>query len=139
MFDLDGTEKLTHWKNFREQLETSQNPFQETVDFWKYVPFVSTYLDPKKISDWPDPWHLILDNRYDSLAIVLGMLYTLKLTRRFIKSPFEIHMSINNSKDVKYFLIIENHVLNYDYGVVNKFSNEQNYDSEIVFSGVALP
>lgn len=139
MFDLHGIERLTYWKNFREKLETSNQPFQDTLDLWKYAPFVSNYINPKKVLEWPDPWHLVLDNKYDSLATSLGILYTLKLTRRFMESPFEIHMSINDSRDLKYFLIIENHVLNYDYGVVSMFSESENYNSEIVFSGKVLP
>lgn len=117
MFNLYGTERLTEWKNFRDSLESSQTPYQDVARFWSQAPFVSPYLNPKEPSEWPDPWHLILDGKFDDLAIALGMLYTLKLTQRFIGTKCEIHMSmLPSEKESRYFLVIDDqHVLNFEY------------------------
>lgn len=139
MFDLHGTERLTEWKKFRDSLEDSQDPFQDVLDLWTRAPFVSPFLNPRDPSTWPDPWHLVLDNRLDNLAIVLGILYTLKLTRRFMDSEYEIHMSIVDDKDPLYFLVIENRVLNYVYGSVVGLDSVKAQCSEIVWTGFTLP
>lgn len=139
MFDLHGTERLTEWKKFRDSLEDSQDPFQDVLDLWTRAPFVSPFLNPRDPSTWPDPWHLVLDNRLDNLAILLGILYTLKLTRRFMDSEYEIHMSIVDDKDPLYFLVIENRVLNYVYGSVVGLDSVKAQCSEIVWTGSTLP
>ena len=124
MFDQYGTERLTEWKRFRDSLETSNSPLEDVARFWGKAPFVSCYLNPNNPSEWPDPWHLVLDSRLDDLAIALGMLYTLKLTTRFMNTVCEIHMSMPpKEKDPKYVLIVnKEHVLNLDWGAVADIS-----------------
>lgn len=138
VFDTYGNERLITWKEFRSNLETSPSPLEEVAAFWSRAPFVSPFLDPLSPEHWPDPWHLVLDNRYDELAISLGMLYTIKLTHRFADSEYEIHMtSQNNNKN--YFLVIDkNYVLNYEYGSVCGL-NAVTGQSNIVASGTKLP
>lgn len=105
MFDLFGTDRLIEWKKFRTRLESSQTPFDDVLDFWARAPFVNPYLDPNNVKSWPDPWHLILDGKFDDLAISLGIAYTLKLTKRFMVEDFEIHMSITfKENNPKYYL-----------------------------------
>ena len=119
MFDLYDTDRLIKWRQFRDNLETSLTPLEDVTQFWSRAPFVSSYLNPRTPDEWPDPWHLVLNSKLDELAIVLGMLYTLKLTQRFIASRFEIHMSTTEaSRYSKYFLVVDNHVLNLEYGCV---------------------
>jgi len=62
VFDLDQTSRLKVWKEFRQSLETSEHPLEDVALFWSRTPFVHRYLDPNYSSDWPDPWHLIIDN-----------------------------------------------------------------------------
>lgn len=121
MFDLASAERLSYWKKLREQIETSQEPFQEVVDLWSKAPFVNPYLDPFVPDSWPDPWHLILDGKFDDLAICLGMLYTLKLTQRFYNTLCEIHMSMPEEKNKRqFYLLVHDHaVLNFEYGTVS--------------------
>lgn len=117
MFDAGSAERLAKWKQFRDTLETSSSPFEDVAEFWSHAPFVSNFLNPFHSSGWPDPWHLVLDGRFDDLAIVLGMLYTLQLTQRFMESRFEIHMSTaSQNKSPNYWLIVDQrYVLNYHY------------------------
>ena len=117
MFDSHGTLRLARWREFRDNLETSQTPFQDVAELWARAPLVNPYLDPDRSDLWPDAWHLILDDRYDDLAICLGMLYTLKLTQRFMDADFEIHTSmLQTDREANYFLVIDNSfVLNWEY------------------------
>ena len=119
MFDLYDNDRLIKWRQFRDNLETSLTPLEDVAHLWSQAPFVNTYLNPHTPEEWPDPWHLVLNSKLDELAIVLGMLYTLKLTQRFMVSRFEIHMSTREaSRYNKYFLVVDNHVLNLEYGCV---------------------
>lgn len=116
MFDTHGVDRLTEWKRFRDRLETSPNPLADLAEFWSRAPFVNSYLDENNPTKWPDPWHLVLDERLDDLAIALGMLYTLKLTQRFMPSRFEIHMSMfpEESSDRFYLLVDDNVIYDMD-------------------------
>jgi hypothetical protein len=120
VFDSYGTDRLTKWKEFRDSLETSATPLEDVAELWSHAPFVSPYLDPQNPNEWPDPWHLILDLHLDELAIVLGMLYTIKLTHRFIDTECEIHtIMLSNKKEPSYFVVVDKkHVLNLEYRTV---------------------
>ena len=141
MFNLYGLERLTAWREFRDSLEHSTDPLGNVARFWSRAPFVSSYLNPQNPSEWPDPWHLILDNRLDDLAIALGMLYTIKLTQRFMDSYCEIHMSMSQTKDDPvYLLIVDNeHVLNFEYGSVVGKNALSDVKTSILLSVKSLP
>jgi hypothetical protein len=136
VFDSYGTDRLTKWKQFRDSLETSATPLEDVAKLWSHAPFVSPYLDPQNQSEWPDPWHLVLDSDLDELAIVLGMLYTIKLTSRFIDTPCEIHMSmLMNKKEPIYVLIVDNnHVLNLEYNSVVKVDELKRFSTSMIWS-----
>jgi hypothetical protein len=110
VFDTRETERLKIWKDFRDDLEVSPNPYLDVSVFWSKAPFVSKYLDPFNPKSWPDPWKLVLDNRFDDLAIVLGMLYTIQLTKRFKDDRFEIHMAMSG-KEKQFLLVVNNSVV----------------------------
>lgn len=136
MFDSFGNERLTKWKQIRDELEQDPTAFQTVVDLWARAPFVSPFLDPNQPTSWPDPWHLILDNRYDDLALCLGIMYTLQLTQRFMGSKYEIHMSINSQKkEPLYFLVVDQKtVLNHCYKTVSDISAIKSIESNIIWS-----
>ncbi len=135
MFDAHGVDRLTEWKRFRDTLETSQKPLEDLADFWSRAPFVSSYLDENNPAEWPDPWHLVLDERLDDLAIALGMLYTLKLTQRFMESDCEIHMSMLPDKTHCHFLLVDNkYVLNYRYKEVVEVSELKGLQTNKLYS-----
>jgi hypothetical protein len=141
VFDLCEKDRLVYWKEFRNKIELSESPFEETVKLWNSAPFVNDFLDYNDPSTWPDPWHLIIDNRYDQLALCLGMLYTIKLTQRFSDTYCEIHMSISGPKsEPSFFLIVDQtHVLNFEYGSVSSISVVQSAESNKIWAGRALP
>ena len=135
MFNQYGTNRLTEWKEFRDTLENSNTPLEDVAEFWSHAPFVNPYLNPNNPSEWPDPWHLVIDNRYDDLAIALGMLYTIKLTQRFMKTNCEIHTSIlPKEKSARYFLIVDNSkVLNLEYKNVVDFDKLDSVQTSMVW------
>ena len=137
MFNLYDNDRLIKWKQFRDSIETSQTPLEDVVHLWSRAPFVSPYLNPLTPDLWPDPWHLVLDSKLDELAITLGMLYTLKLTQRFIESRFEIHMSTSKeNKYNQYFLVVDNHVLNLEYGCVLPATRVESLETSIIWTNV---
>lgn len=110
---------MVEWRKFRDSLESIDEPLTAVAELWSRAPFVNSYLDPNNPKKWPDPWHLVMDGKFDELAIVLGMLYTIKLTQRFMKTPCEIHTSMLE-KDLRYYLVVDNkHVLNYEYRIAH--------------------
>ena len=117
MFNLYGNDRLTEWKRFRDSLEHSDTPFEDVAEFWSPAPFVSPYLNPQTPEDWPDPWHIVLDGKWDDLAISLGMLYTLKLTQRFMAAKYEIHMAMlpNKIEPCFWLFVDDKTVLNCEY------------------------
>lgn len=125
MFDLYGTDRLAEWKRFRDSLENSKEPLKDVAVFWSRAPFVSRYLNPQNPSSWPDPWHLVLDSKLDDLAIALCMLYTIKLTHRFIDTQCEIHMSMYpEDKHEKYIVLVDKqYILNMDWSNVVNVEN----------------
>lgn len=141
MFDLHGTERLTEWKLFRDSLETDQEPLTKVADLWSKAPFVNPYLDPKNPAEWPDPWHLVLDLKLDDLAICLGMLYTIKLTQRFMATQCEIHTSILPKENyTRFFLVVDSkHVLNHTPRKVDDKTVLDQIPTDKIWSGHKLP
>ena len=121
MFNLYGNERLIEWKRFRDSLESCNDPLTRVAELWATAPFVNPYIDPNNPNEWPDPWHLVLDSKLDELAISLGMLYTIKLTQRFIDSNCEIHKSMlpNNLEPSFYLVVDQQHVMNYEPRIVH--------------------
>ena len=135
MFDLYGTQRLEAWRSFRDTLETHEDPFDLVAEFWGQAPFVNNYLDPYYPDSWPDPWHLILDDRLDDLAIALGMCYTLKLTQRFSGVKVEIYKSTSDKKSSRYYLVVDDeHVFNLEHGRVTSRKSLDKIDSYLIWS-----
>ena len=136
VFDEYGTKRLAVWRQFRESLETSPTPLEDVAELWRHAPFVSPYLNPLLPTEWPDPWHLMLDLRLDDLALVLGMLYTIKLTQRFIDTNCEIHMSMcPQKKQHQYMLVVGNEqVLNLEYGTVVSAEQLKHLDTKTIYA-----
>ena len=127
MFDLYGNDRLVAWKKFRDDLEISEDPFKETLDFWRRAPYVFDFLDRVATKDWPDPWQLVIDGKYDNLAINLGILYTLQLTKRFMDSNLEIHRDIGLDDFCKNIVVIDRDiVVDYDSCNIYDFNNLTN-------------
>ena len=106
MNDLNYEQRLSEWSTFRDTLETSNDPLQDVIDYYRKIPTVSINTDPYTPSTWPSPWELVNDNMYCDFCRVLGMCYSLQLTDRFSREKFEIHIGIDNKRSEHYYLLV---------------------------------
>ena len=85
MWQSHPEQRLIAWANLRN--ECKDNPNLESVitkihNWWQQAPMVLRYLHTDLIDEWPDPWELIAENTYCSLAKCLGMCYTVRMLDR---------------------------------------------------------
>jgi hypothetical protein len=85
MWQSHPERRLIAWANLRDACK--DNPNLESVitnihDWWQQAPMVLRYLHTDLIDEWPDPWKLIAENTYCSLAKCLGMCYTVRMLDR---------------------------------------------------------
>ena len=114
-------QRILAWRKFRENLETSKDPLQETMDLWATAPRIDRLLDPWDSQRWSTPWELLEVNRYCPVAIPLMMGWTLKLTTKFSKADILIKSIIDISSQRYYNLLyVDDSVLNYDSTVVKE-------------------
>ena len=82
-YDISCADRLLRWRDWRHSLDDL--PYQEALSAvaktWMMVPRVNHYLTPDEIHNWPTPWEPINDNMYCDLAVALGMLYSLQLSK----------------------------------------------------------
>jgi hypothetical protein len=134
VFDTYGTERLTEWKKIRDRVETDIDPFYLVLSIWCKAPFVNQYLDHTDPKSWPDPWRLLLDSKFDNLAIVLGMLYTFQLTERFSQEDYKIYMIQRDPKNPEFCLLIsDKHVLNLHYGEISGFESLKSRRTSMIY------
>jgi len=110
-------DRLSSWADFRKQLETSEDPLQDTWDFWQSSPFIpyNNKIDPYHYQSWPTPWSIIVDNRYDDFTRVVMIAWTLKLTKLFQDSKITIQTLVDKQKSTQYNVVLvdEEWVINY--------------------------
>ena len=85
MWQSHPEKRLVAWADLRNSCK--ENPNLEEVittihDWWQQAPMVLRYLHCDLVDDWPDPWDLIAENTYCSLAKCLGMCYTIRMLGR---------------------------------------------------------
>jgi hypothetical protein len=80
-FQLTYPERLQEWVSLRENIKNNSLEAQCVVvdKWWQYCPLVNHYLHPRDTSNWPNPWELLHENLYCTLARGLGMCYTMHL------------------------------------------------------------
>jgi hypothetical protein len=119
MFDKKYDDRLRFWNQFRNSLETSENPIQDAIDFYKQVPMVSIQVDPYDPETWLNPWELLCENQYCDFSKILAICYSLQLTDRFMDEQFEIHIYTNNEESsTHYLLFIQQKVIGYDWSSI---------------------
>jgi len=124
MFNLPADDRLSAWARLKQDLETSTTPFEDVVKFWSDAPFIpyNKNVDPFNQRDWPTPWDIIVENRYDDFTRALMMANSVKLTNRFKDLSISIETRVDSSQNKSYNIVIinEESVLNYiDNEVVN--------------------
>ena len=76
--------RLAAWNQLRTQsLDLSLEVALRQINAWWFEsPWIPYHLHWDDRPDWPDPWQLLDDNLYCSLARGLGILYTIALADR---------------------------------------------------------
>ena len=85
MWQSHSEKRLVAWVDLRNSCKENPN-LDEVItiihDWWQQAPMVLRYLHCDLVNDWPDPWDLIAENTYCSLAKCLGMCYTICMLDR---------------------------------------------------------
>lgn len=135
MFTKPYEERLKLWSQFRQELETSHDPFNDVIRFYQEAPSSRLQVNPWDPVTWPNPWELLNENLYCDFSRVLGMCYSLQLTDRFKTSDFEIHICTFDNLGYVYLLFVDNMVLGYEENqVVNKKEIREQLNSQEVYS-----
>ncbi len=111
LVEQKSKQRLVDWYNFRQQLEKSKTPMEDTAEYFRAVPRVKIYTDPYDQSTWPTAWELIDENEYCPFNLVLAVCYTLQLTSHYQNSNPLIKIAIDNvNKTVYYLLFVDDKV-----------------------------
>lgn len=105
MFDKTYEQRLVLWREFRDSLETAQDPIQDTIDFYNQAPVEIIAADPYTPSTWPDPWELLEENNYCAFVKILAICYTLQLTDVLSQVNYEIHITQDPKTSTTYYLL----------------------------------
>lgn len=116
MFFERFEKRIVMWREFRESLETDNDPIQNTINFWNKAPVSTMTCDPFDNTTWLDPWQLIESNDYCEFSKILAMYYTLALTDRFKNSKFNLSVASDRQEQKLYYLLkIDDLVIGYNY------------------------
>ena len=107
MFSLSPDERISHWRQFRESLEISNDPLLDVAEYWDHAPFIpyNRNVDPFNQRSWPTPWEIILHNKYDEFTKAVMMGWTLKYTNRYAKSDIHIQTMVDNAQNLVYNVV----------------------------------
>lgn len=77
-------DRLSSWIRLRQ--DNQANVLEEALlninNWWQETPWTPYYLHWDDMPNWPDPWDLLADNRFCSLAKALGIVYTIHMINR---------------------------------------------------------
>jgi hypothetical protein len=85
MWQSHTDKRLASWVNLRNSCKENYDLEKVIItihDWWQQAPMVLRYLHTDLVKEWPDPWELIAENTYCSLAKCLGMCYTICMLDR---------------------------------------------------------
>ena len=82
VFQQNYDTRLRNWYELRTKIEKFdiETKCVITDRFWQQAPLVNHHLHILDTISWPDPWQLLVENTYCTIARALGMCYTLLLT-----------------------------------------------------------
>lgn len=92
-------DRLAVWNALRENNRSNELEVALAAinDWWQSAPMINHYLHWDDLPNWPDPWELLVDNRFCSVARALGIVYTLHMINR--PDVTEILLSENDTGD----------------------------------------
>lgn len=110
--------QLTEWNQLRSQalaVEDDKLALEIINRWWFARPWTPYYLHWDDVDSWPDPWELLLVNRYCDIARGLGILYTITLLDHPSLQHFKL---INTVDDLSIVVYDDQYVLNYDRDLI---------------------
>jgi len=84
MWPTTFEQRLESWTQLRNHALSAdlETALTDIDTWWKGSPWQPYYLHWDDRQTWPDPWQLLSDNIYCSLARALGILYTITIIDR---------------------------------------------------------
>lgn len=84
MWSKTFAERLVSWSKLRCQCETTdiESALTAINSWWFDTPWTPYHLHWDDRTNWPDPWQLLDDNLYCSLARGVGIMYTIAMLNR---------------------------------------------------------
>ena len=120
---------INEWKSMRRCLTNDISDYNQltiVVNFWSQAPTMSQHLlDWDNPKNWPDPWNIINDNKYDEDMIALGMFYSLNYSQcgRW-ENRIQLALVSDQEKTFQHLaIIVDNHyILNVQYNSIVEIS-----------------
>jgi hypothetical protein len=77
-------DRLQDWSKLRTSCESAplEDCLMQINNWWFNSPWQPYYLHWDDQKTWPDPWELLADNTFCSLARCLGIVYTIQMLNR---------------------------------------------------------
>lgn len=118
MWPRTFNQRLAKWTELRNhaQHQTSTELALMSINSWWFdSPWQAYHLHWDDRADWPDPWQLLDDNIYCSLARALGIMYTIALLDRS-----DLQDSVLAQTDTDNLVLVqgEKYILNWDRDTV---------------------
>jgi hypothetical protein len=105
--------RLAEWTRLRQQC--ADLPLESALEaintWWFQVPWTAYHLHWDDRPTWPDPWQLLEDNIYCSLARGLGIMYTITLIDR---SDLQTAQLTEHGADNLVVISQKKYILNWD-------------------------
>jgi hypothetical protein len=123
MWPRTFSERLNSWILLRDQ---NQNNNLETAltninNWWFKTPWSPYYLHWDDRDKWPDPWELLSDNIFCSLARALGIMYTLAIIER---NDLENIVLCETKTDNLVLISQRKYILNWDPGKIVNINHD---------------
>ncbi len=109
LFNASYEQRLSAWRNLRNNLSTEKSCIQTVLDVYQHCPLTNTNTDYFKTNTWPTAWQLLERNTYNSFDKCLAIMYTVKLTECFSKEKFSIIRAVakeESNNNLKFYYII---------------------------------
>lgn len=140
VFQLNYDARLRSWYELREKLSNcnTKNKCIEVDNWWQKAPLVNHHLHLLDSENWPNPWDLLVENTYCTVARALGMCYTLLLTG--VEDVVLVEATDTQGEDMVLVLVDRaKYVMNYwPDTVVNNNSNDFSIKRHIDVSAIKL-
>jgi hypothetical protein len=131
MWPSNFSQRLDAWNQLRNQvLDTPvESALLQINQWWFQAPWTPYHLHWDDRADWPDPWQLLSDNIYCSLARALGIVYTITLLDRS-----DIQDAVLMEFDSDNLVLVDNrkYILNWDSAEIVNISPSSSKTSKFV-------